>query len=63
LKNVQTTIIAPGSAVMIEFTAEVPGKYLLVDHSLTRAIDKGALAELVIEVSASSPEIFQQLSH
>jgi nitrite reductase (NO-forming) len=63
LKNVQTTIIAPGSAVMIEFTAEVPGKYLLVDHSLTRAIDKGALAELVIEGSASSPEIFQQLSH
>ena len=63
LQNVQTTIIAPGSAVMIEFTAEVPGKYLLVDHSLTRAIDKGALAELVIEGSASSPEIFQQLSH
>ncbi len=49
LRNVQTTIIAPGSAVMIEFTAEVPGEYLLVDHSLTRAIDKGALAELVIE--------------
>ena len=52
LKNVQTTIIAPGSAVMIEFTAEVPGKYLLVDHSLTRAIDKGALAELIIEGTA-----------
>lgn len=49
LKNVQTTIIAPGSAVMIEFTVEVPGKYLLVDHSLARAIDKGALAELIIE--------------
>ncbi len=48
LKNVQTTVIAPGSAVMIEFTAEVPGKYLLVDHSLTRALDKGALAELII---------------
>ncbi|MGR9015033.1 MAG: multicopper oxidase domain-containing protein, partial [Gammaproteobacteria bacterium] len=31
LKNVQTTVIAPGSAVMIEFTAEVPGTYLLVD--------------------------------
>lgn len=49
LKDVQTTTISPGSAVMIEFTAEVPGKYLLVDHSLSRAIDKGALAELVIE--------------
>ncbi|MDD5412719.1 MAG: nitrite reductase, copper-containing, partial [Methylobacter sp.] len=35
LKNVQTTVIAPGSAVMIEFTAEVAGKYLLVDNSLT----------------------------
>ncbi|HEY8035672.1 MAG TPA: copper-containing nitrite reductase [Methylobacter sp.] len=62
LKNVQTTVIAPGSAVMIEFTAEVPGKYLLVDHSLTRAIDKGALAELVIE-GAAQPELYQQVEH
>lgn len=62
LKNVQTTVIAPGSAVMIEFTAEVPGKYLLVDHSLTRAIDKGALAELVIEGTAQ-PELYQQVGH
>lgn len=51
LKNVQTTQIAPGGAVMVEFTAEAPGKYLLVDHSLPRAIDKGALAELVISAS------------
>ncbi|PPK72471.1 dissimilatory nitrite reductase (NO-forming) copper type apoprotein [Methylobacter tundripaludum] len=62
LKNVQTTVIAPGSAVMIEFTAEVPGKYLLVDHSLTRAIDKGALAELIIE-GAERPELYQQVAH
>jgi nitrite reductase (NO-forming) len=58
LKNIQTTAIAAGSAVMIEFTAEVPGKYLLVDHSLTRAIDKGALAELIIEGPAR-PELYQ----
>jgi nitrite reductase (NO-forming) len=62
LKNVQTTIIAPGSAVMIEFTAEVPGKYLLVDHSLSRAIDKGALAELLIE-DPKQPGIVQQSDH
>ncbi len=49
LKNVQTTTIAAGSAVMIEFTIDVAGKYLLVDHNLTRSIDKGALAELIIE--------------
>jgi len=61
LKNVQTTVIDPGSVVMIEFTAEVPGKYLLVDHSLTRAIDKGALAELIIE-GPEQPELYQQVS-
>ena len=58
LRNVQTTIIAPGSAVMIEFTAEVPGKYLLVDHSLTRSIDKGALAELIVE-GPEQTELYQ----
>ncbi|MGR9088153.1 MAG: multicopper oxidase domain-containing protein [Gammaproteobacteria bacterium] len=58
LKNVQTTVIAPGSAVMIEFTAQVPGTYLLVDHSLTRAFDKGALAELVVE-GPERPELYQ----
>jgi nitrite reductase (NO-forming) len=62
LKNVQTTVIDPGSAVMIEFTAEVAGKYLLVDHSLTRVIDKGALAELIIE-GPEQPEFYQQVSH
>ena len=62
LKDVQTTTISPGSAVMIEFTAAVPGKYLLVDHSLSRAIDKGALAELVIE-GAEQAELFKQVSH
>jgi len=57
LKNVQTTTIAAGSAVMIEFTAEVPGKYLLVDHNLTRSIDKGALAELIIE-GPEQPDLY-----
>ena len=62
LKDVQTTNIYPGSAVMIEFTAEVPGKYLLIDHSLSRAIDKGALAELIIE-GPEQPELYQQVSN
>jgi len=61
LKNVQTTTIAAGSAVMIEFTAQVPGKYFLVDHNLTRAIDKGALAELIIE-GAEQPHLYQQVT-
>ncbi len=61
LKDVQTTTISPGSVVMIEFTAAVPGKYFLVDHSLSRSIDKGALAELIIE-GPEQPELYRQVS-
>jgi len=48
-RNVQTTVVPPGGAMIVEFKLEVPGKYLLVDHSLSRAIDKGAIGEIVIE--------------
>jgi nitrite reductase (NO-forming) len=48
-KNVQTTVVPAGGATMVEFTVEAPGKYLLVDHALTRAIDRGAIGELIVE--------------
>lgn len=56
-RNVQTTVVPPGGAMMAEFTLEAPGKYLLVDHSLSRAIDKGAIGEIVVE-GPERPEIF-----
>lgn len=59
-RNVQTTIVPPGGAMMAEFTIDVPGKYLLVDHSLSRAIDRGAVGELIIEGS-ERPEIFKKV--
>ncbi len=59
-RNVQTTIVPPGGAMMTEFRVEVPGKYLLVDHSLSRAIDKGAIGELIVE-GPEQPEIFQKV--
>jgi nitrite reductase (NO-forming) len=46
--NVQTTLVPAGGAVMVEFTLDVPGTYLLVDHALPRAIDKGAAAQIVV---------------
>jgi nitrite reductase (NO-forming) len=55
--NVQTTLIPAGGAAFIEFTLEVPGTYTLVDHALSRAIDKGAVAQIVVEGEAS-PEVF-----
>jgi hypothetical protein len=61
LRNVQTTIVPPGGSMVAEFTIEVPGTYLLVDHSLTRAIDRGALAELVIE-GEPRPDLFSAVN-
>jgi len=48
-ENVQTTLIPSGGAAMAEFRMEVPGTYLLVDHSLFRTFNKGALAMLKAE--------------
>jgi len=48
-ENVQTTLIPAGGAVMVEFHTEVPGSYILVDHSIFRAFNKGALAMLKVE--------------
>ena len=48
-ENVQTTLIPSGGAAMMEFHMEVPGSYVLVDHSIFRAFNKGALAILQAE--------------
>lgn len=48
-KNVQTTLIPAGGAAIVDFKARVPGSYVMVDHSLTRAFNKGALAILKID--------------
>jgi len=45
--NVQTTFVPAGGAAIVEFKVDVPGTYLLVDHSLGR-LDKGAVAQLVV---------------
>ncbi len=48
-RNVQTTLIPAGGAAMVEFHTEVPGSYVLVDHSIFRAFNKGALAILKVD--------------
>jgi nitrite reductase (NO-forming) len=47
--NVQTTIVPVGGSAMVEFTADVPGEYQLVDHSMFRAFNKGAMGALRVE--------------
>jgi nitrite reductase (NO-forming) len=44
--NVQTTLIPAGGASMVDFRVNVPGNYVMVDHSIFRAFNKGALGML-----------------
>ena len=48
-ENVQTTIVPAGGSAIVEFKVEVPGTYILVDHSIFRAFNKGALGMLKID--------------
>lgn len=48
-ENVQTTLIPAGGAVMIELKVNAPGDYILVDHSVFRAFNKGALGVISAE--------------
>lgn len=56
LTDVQTTLVPPGGAAMIEFAVDVPGKYILVDHALSRA-ERG-LAGFLFAEGPDNPEIF-----
>lgn len=55
-ENVQSTLIPAGGAAMIEFKVDVPGSYTVVDHSIFRAFNKGALGQLKVE-GDENPEI------
>lgn len=46
--NVQTTAVPAGGSAMVEFETEVPGEFILVDHAIFRAFNKGALATLAV---------------
>ena len=48
-KHVQTTLVPAGGSAIVEFKTDVPGTYILVDHALFRAFNKGALGMLKVE--------------
>ena len=57
LTNVQTITVPPGGAAAVEFKLDVPGKYILVDHALSR-LEKGLVGILNVEGPAN-PEVFK----
>jgi nitrite reductase (NO-forming) len=60
-RNVQTTLVPAGGAAIVELKVDVPGRFLLVDHSISRAMDKGALGSLVVS-GDERPDIYRSLS-
>lgn len=58
LTDVQTITVPPGGALMVEFQVDVPGKYILVDHALSRT-ERGLVGFLVVE-GPEQPGIFHQ---
>lgn len=58
-KNVQTTTIPAGGAAIVEFKADVPGDYVMVDHAIFRAFHKGALGKIRV-VGEDNPKVFSK---
>ncbi len=48
LTDVQTTLVPPGGATMVEFNLEVPGNFVLVDHALSR-LQRGLVGLLIVD--------------
>lgn len=47
--NVQSTTIPVGGSAIVEFKVEVPGSLVLVDHSIFRAFNKGAIGMINVQ--------------
>lgn len=56
LTDVQTTLVPPGGATVVEFTVDVPGRYILVDHALSR-LQRGLAAFLIAE-GEPNPQVY-----
>lgn len=57
LTDIQTILVPPGGAAVVEFALEVPGRYLLVDHALSR-LERGLVGYLVVD-GPENLEVFQ----
>jgi len=59
LTDVQTTLVPAGGSTVVEFTIEVPGRYILVDHSLSR-LERGLVGFLYAE-GEGEPGVFEEM--
>jgi nitrite reductase (NO-forming) len=59
-QNVQTTLVPAGGSAIVEFRVEKPGDLVLVDHSIFRAFNKGAIGMLNV-TGTDAPKVFAQI--
>jgi len=57
MTDVQTLTVPPGGAAVTDFKVEVPGRFILVDHALSR-LERGLKGFLVVD-GEQRPEIFR----
>ena len=58
-RNVQTTLVPAGGSAIVEFRAEKPGNLVLVDHSIFRAFNKGAIGMINV-TGPDNPAVYAQ---
>lgn len=46
--NIQTTLVPAGGATVVEYKVDVPGNLVIVDHSIFRTFNKGALGIMTV---------------
>ncbi len=56
LTNVQTVLVPPGGSTIVELQLQVPGKYILVDHALSR--EERGLGGWLIVSGPAAPDIY-----
>jgi nitrite reductase (NO-forming) len=57
LEGVQTVTVPAGGASMVEFKVDVPGRYILVDHALSR-LERGLIGFILAE-GEPQPDIYK----
>jgi nitrite reductase (NO-forming) len=61
LHGIQTISVPPGGAAMVEVIPDVPGKYILLDHAISR-MEKGLSGYLLV-TGPAEPSIFRADEH
>jgi nitrite reductase (NO-forming) len=59
-RNVQTTLVPAGGSAMVDFRLQKPGSLILVDHSIFRAFNKGAIGMLNVQ-GPDNAEVYNQV--